>query len=624
MSTASASPLSRFFSLIATAFRWFRALVLNLLFLMLVLIVFGALRGAPARPLPPNAVLVLDLGGSLVEQRSIPNPEQLFSPADGQGEVVLSELLQVIRAATDDARIKALVLRPEKLGNAAFSHLQEVTRALQTFKAAGKPVYAIAGNYSQAQYYLASVADEIMLNPFGNVSLEGFGTWQLYFQAALEKLGVQAHVFRVGTYKAAVEPYERNDMSPEAKSNFNELFGDLWEQYLREVEAARKLPRNTIPALLETYDQALARYQGDSAALALGEGLVDRLESDPASKAHIDTALSGEGVDPLPRVGYQRYLRSLSPPPAVAGSGRVGLITASGEIVDGEALPGTIGGATLASLIREAREDDTLASLVLRVDSPGGSAFASEVIRGELEAFKETGRPLVVSMGSMAASGGYWISTPADEIWASSSTITGSIGIYGVLPTFDQAFAKLGLSVDGTGTTSLSGAGALGRPLSPLLANSVQLNIEHGYQRFISLVSESRGMDLDAVDAVAQGQVWSGMHARDIGLVDEIGDLDQALQSAAERADLTLYTVVPLDVPLSPIERLLVQLSSSPLSASALTKLPLLGNLFGASHVANSQQNLLHLLQNLWTLPAYLNDPNAEYLHCEVCAAARF
>jgi protease-4 len=623
MSTASPSPLRRFFSLIATAFRWFRALVLNLLFLLLVLILFGAFRGAPVPPIPPNAVLVLDLRGNLVEQRSIPSPEQLLSPADGQGEIVMSDLLQVIRAAAADTRIQALVLRPENLGAAAFSHLQEVARALQNFKESGKPLYAVAGNYSQGQYYLASVADEIMLNPFGSVNLEGFGTWQLYFQAALEKLGVQAHVFRVGTYKAAVEPFERNDMSPEARSNFNQLFGDLWEQYLREVEAARQLPRNAIPTLLETYDQALGRYQGDGAAMALGEGLVDRLESDPSSETHIDTVL-GDNANPLPRVSYQQYLRTLDAPAITPGAGRVGLIVASGEIVDGEALPGAIGGDTLASLIREARDDDSLAALVLRIDSPGGSAFASEVIRGELEAFKETGRPLVVSMGSLAASGGYWISTPADEIWASSSTITGSIGIYGVLPTFEQGFAKLGLAVDGTGTTSLSGAAALGRPLSPLLERSVQQSIEHGYQRFITLVSESRGMSLEAVDAVAQGQVWSGMHARDIGLVDEIGDLDQALESAARIAGLSLYTVVPLDVPLGPFERLLVQLSSAPLASSALTELPLIGRLFSASPTAAPRQNLLHLLENLWTLPAYLNDPNAQYLHCEVCEAARF
>jgi protease-4 len=623
MSTASPSPLRRFFSAIATAFRWFRALVFNLLFLMLVLIVFGAFRGAPTLPIPPSAVLVLDLRGNIVEQRSIPSPEQLLSPADGQGEIVLSDLVQVIRSAGSDTRIQALVLQPEKLGSAAFSHLQEVARALQAFKESGKPIYAMAGNYSQGQYYLASIADDIMLNPFGSVSLEGFGTWQLYFQAALEKVGVQAHVFRVGTYKAAVEPFERNDMSPEARSNFNELFGDLWEQYLREVEAARGLPRNAIPTLLETYDQVLARYQGDGAAMALGEGLVDRLGSAAENEAYIDAAVN-DGADPLPLVGYQHYLRTLRAPAVTPGAGRVGLIVASGEIVDGEALPGAIGGDTLAGLIREAREDDSLAALVLRVDSPGGSAFASEVIRGELEAFKKTGRPLVVSMGSLAASGGYWISTAADEIWASSSTITGSIGIYGVLPTFDQTFAKIGLAVDGTGTTSLSGAAAVGRPLSPLFERSMQLSIEHGYQRFITLVAESRGMTLDAVDAVAQGQVWTGMHAREIGLVDEIGDLDQALQSAAETAGLSLYSVVPLDVPLGPFERLLVQLTSAPLAATSLAKVPVLGSFLGDARTAAPQQNLLHVLENLWTLPAYLNDPNAQYLHCEVCEAARF
>jgi signal peptide peptidase SppA, 67K type len=618
----SASPLRRFFSFLATIFRWFRAIVLNLFFVLFVLLILSAIGEAPTLPIPPKAVLVLNPEGTLVEQRSVVGPEQFLARGNAEGEVLLSELVQTIRAAAEDERIKAMILQPEKLSSSAFSHLQDIGRALQAFKDAGKPLYAVAGNYSQGQYYLASFADEVMLNPLGSVDLEGFGTWQVYFQGALEKLGVQAHVFRVGTYKAAVEPFERNDMSPEAKSNFDELFGDLWDQYLRDVEAARELPRNAINTLLETYDQALARYQGDSAALALGEGLVDRVESLPASEAYIDERLSEE-AEPLPRVGYLHYLRSQRPEPPLPGAGRVGLIVASGEIIDGEALPGTIGGDSLSYLIRQAREDEDLKALVLRINSPGGSAFASELIRGELEAFKETGRPLVVSMGGLAASGGYWISTPADEIWAASSTITGSIGIYGVIPTFEESFAKLGLSVDGTGTTSLSGAGIIGRPLTPMLERSIQLSIEHGYQRFLSLVAEARQMDVQAVDDIAQGQVWSGMRAREIGLVDEIGDLDQALSSAAQLAGLQTYTVVPVELPLSPFARLLLQLSSVPLVASLFDELPLVRKLISVNQPQVPQQ-LLELFGNLWTLPTYLNDPNAQYLHCELCELVRF
>jgi protease-4 len=621
MSTESTSLPRRFFALLLTLYRGFRSVVLNFLFILLVMLVLSGIGGDSAPVIPPSAVLVLELNGALVEQRSLPSSPQQLLTQGIPNQVVLSELLRVIQSAANDSRIEALVLRPENLSGAAFSHLQEVARALQAFKASGKTIYAVAGNYSQGQYYLASAANTIMLNPFGGVSLEGFGTWQLYFQAALEKLGIQAHVFRVGTYKAAVEPYERNDMSAEAKSNFNALFGDLWEQYLRDVETARDLPRNAIPALLDTYDEALARYQGDDAALALGEHWVDRLQSRAESDAYINAEL-GEG-EPLPRVSYQNYLRSLGPVLPIPGGGRIGLIVASGEIVDGRGLPGVIGGDSLAALIRQAREDENLAALVLRIDSPGGSAFASEVIRGELEAFTQTKRPLVVSMGAVAASGGYWIATPADEIWATSSTITGSIGIYGVLPTFDQGFAKLGLTVDGVGTTALSGATTPGRALSPLAERSIQLSIEHGYQRFITLVSEARTMNLEAVDQVAQGQVWSGQRARELGLVDEIGDLDQAVASAAQRAGLSTYTVTPLQAPASAFANLLAQLDPAT-SSSLVSKLPWLSGWFEAAPTQNTPGSLPQLLNQLWTLPAYLNDPKAQYLHCEVCAAARW
>ncbi|HWK54972.1 MAG TPA: signal peptide peptidase SppA [Hyphomicrobiales bacterium] len=607
------SAASGFFGGLLKGYRIFRAIVLNLLFLILLLLLLTPLLSPSSLPIPPSAVLELAPEGMVVEQRSIAaGPAQLLQGA-GDGEVLLNDLVQTIDAAAGDARIRAIVLRPDKL-NGAFSHMQEIGRALTRFKAANKPLYALAGNYNQAQYYLASLADQVMLNPMGAVNLEGFGTWQLYFQQALEKLGIEAHIFRVGTYKAAVEPFERNDMSPEAKSNYGELFGDLWDLYLRDINAARNLPQNAVSSTLETLDEALALYQGDSAALALGTGLVDRVESTAASTAFIDGELTPNS-EPLPRVDYRRYLHSLPSPVFAPGAGRIGLIVASGEIVDGEAMPGLIGGDTLSALIRSAREDRSLAALVLRVDSPGGSAFASELVRGELEAFKASGRPLVVSMGSMAASGGYWIATPADEIWASASTITGSIGIFGLLPTFDDSFARLGLHVDGIGTTSLSGAGTPGLPLSPLLARSLQLSVENGYQRFIGLVAQSRNMTLEAVDQVAQGQVWSGLHARELGLVDQLGDLDQALASAAQRAGVDDYVVVPFDVPLSPVERLLQQLLTNRSVAQALTH--------WRQELALPDNALLRRLQPLWSLPAYLNDPNALYLHCLVCDAAR-
>jgi protease IV len=615
----STNPLVRFFSGLLRIFRLFRAIVLNLLFLFIVLIVVVGIVGQPALVIPQGAAIVVNPEGILVEQTSYISPlEQALSgnPGAVAGEVLLQDLLDAINIAADDDRISSMVLLTDMFAGGGLSQLQEVGRALDAFKAKGKPIYAAGSIFSQSQYYLAAHANEIMLNSFGSVDLEGFSAWQNYFREALDKLGVNVHIFRVGEYKSAVEPFDRNDMSPAAKANYTELLGDLWRIYVNDVTNQRRLEPGMIDNYINMQDQQLALYGGDTAQLALQTGLVDRIESRDSSIAYLRSKI-GEQDESYPNVDYIGYLQARGDPrpaPLAPGANAVGIIVASGNIVDGEAPRGSIGGDTLSALIRNARDDDNIKALVLRIDSGGGSAFASEIIRSELEAFKATGRPVVVSMGSVAASGGYWIATPANQIWASASTITGSIGIFGIYPTFENSLSKLGVYTDGVGTTELAGYATVGRNLPPLAERSLQLTVENGYARFISLVAQARNMTEAAVDQVAQGQVWSGENALEQGLVDNLGSFDDAIAAAAELANLDNYATRRIELQLSPAELLLQQLLNNTGVKALFT--PLMHTL----QQRNPVELLLRGLEQEFRHMINLNDPNALYLQCLECS----
>jgi protease-4 len=614
----STNPIVRFFSALLSIFRFFRSAVLNLLFLLIVLIVAGAFIGQPALLIPQDAALVLNPEGILVEQKSYISPvEQVINgntSAVGAGEVLLQDVLDAINIAADDGRITSMVLLTDLFAGGGLSQLQEVGRAMDAFKAKGKVIYAAGSTFSQSQYYLAAHANEIMLNSYGSVDLEGFSAWQNYFREALDKLGVNVHIFRVGAYKSAVEPFDRNDMSPEAKANYTELLSDLWRLYVNDVASLRKLEPGVIDNYINSQDEQLALYGGDTAQLALQTGLVDRTESRNSS---IDYLRSKIGIkdDGYPSVGYAGYLQSQRKlRPLVASSDTIGIIVASGNIIDGEAPRGVIGGDTLSALIRDARNDDNIKALVLRIDSGGGSAFASEIIRAELEAFKATGRPLVVSMGSVAASGGYWIATPANQIWASASTITGSIGIFGIYPTFENSLSKIGVYTDGVGTTELAGYATVGRNLPPIAERSLQLTVENGYARFITLVAQARNMTEAAVDQIAQGQVWSGENALEQGLVDNLGSFDDAVAAAAELASLDNYTTRLLEIRLSPTELLLQEIVDNTGVTTLLA--PLVSNM----PQRNPVEMLLRGIEREFRHMINLNDPNALYLQCIECS----
>lgn len=553
-----ANPISRLLRGLLGVYRFIRSFILNLLFLLLLVLLLSPLLPQSKVPVPAQSALLLNPAGTLVEQRSYRSAvDQLLEgtgTSAGTGEVLLQDVLDAIDLAREDERINSLVIQTDGFAGGGLSQLRDVAAALDEFRSSGKPIYALGASFTQAQYHLASQADEILMSPLGMVEMEGFGSWQLYYRDALDKLGVTAHVFRVGEFKAAVEPYERNDMSPEARENYVQLLGEMWSLYLEDISARRDLDAATINDYINRLDQHLAEYDGDSARLAEGFGLVDRLSGHPQSLAYLQTNIGTDG-DSYRHIDYRNYLvrtRPAEPPASIPD--RLALIVASGEIHDGESTSGSIGSATLASLIREARNDERLKALVLRIDSPGGTVTGSEEIREELLAYKATGRPLVVSMGNVAASGGYWIATPADQIWASPATITGSIGIFGVLPTLENSLDKLGLSVDGVGTTALSGGTNIALPLSPLVARSLQLIVENGYARFLNIVAEARGVTADEVHSVGQGRIWSGQTAQSLGLVDELGSLEDALDAAAQLAGLDNYATNLLAPRLSPMQ----------------------------------------------------------------------
>ncbi|MGE5125252.1 MAG: signal peptide peptidase SppA, partial [Betaproteobacteria bacterium] len=522
-----------------------RRVVLNLVFFgLLVALVAVALRGRPK--VPDGAALVLRPQGTIVEQLSAGDPlQRLVAQQAGAStlakETLLKDLLDAIRAAKDDKRIKVLYLDLNDLGPSGLTKLRDLRAAILDFRSGGKKVVAYADSYLQTEYYLAAQADEVYLHPEGLLLLEGFGRWRNYYKQGLDRLGVEVHVFRVGEYKSYAEPYLRDDMSPEAREMALDVYGDLWRDYLADVAAARRLKPEDISSLIDGLPDRLHATGGDIARLALEAKLVDKLATRDEVRQRL-IALVGEDKDKksFKQVAWGDYLASLGGDRTGSGRGdAVAVIVAKGDILDGSQPAGEIGGDSTARLIRKAREDASVKAVVLRVDSPGGSAFASEIIRRECELTRGAGKPVVVSMGSVAASGGYWISTASDEIWAAPETITGSIGIFGIFPTVDKPLAKyLGIHTDGVGTTRFSDTLRPDRPLDPAVAQMFQEFIDHGYDEFLARVAQARRMTKQQVDKIARGRVWSGEDAKGLGLVDQLGGLDQAVASAARRAKL--------------------------------------------------------------------------------------
>jgi len=524
-----------------------REFVLNLFFILLVLVAAGIWFQISSSETPTEVnkgALIVDLSGVVVDKADVDNKlsklgRQLLG-ANGERlkENSLFEVVDAIRQAKDDPRITGMVLSLQNFAGADQPSLQYIGKALREFRDSGKPIFARGESYSQSQYYLASYANRIYLSPQGVVDLHGFATNGLYFKTLLEKLKVTSHVFRVGTYKSAVEPFLRDDMSPEAREADKRWIGELWQNYLNTLAANRQItPSQVFPGARGVLD-ALQKLGGDTARYAHDSKLVDEL----ATSTAVDQALTKTfGWDKTAQsyVGTSIYDYPLNNPETTGESSKtnIAVIVVNGAIMDGEETPGNVGGDTTAQEIRQARLDENIKAIILRVNSPGGSVTASEVIREELAAAKAAGKPIVVSMGGMAASGGYWISTPADYIIASPNTLTGSIGIFGVINTVENTLSSIGVYTDGVATSPLADV-TLTKVLPAEVSEMMQLSIEYGYKNFINLVAKSRHKTPEQIDAIAQGHVWTGSDAKANGLVDALGDFDDAVSKAAELANV--------------------------------------------------------------------------------------
>ncbi|EMC2162905.1 signal peptide peptidase SppA [Salmonella enterica] len=611
---------------IAGFFKWtwrvlnlVREMVLNLFFIFLVLVGVGIwmqIGNGSNSEQTARGALLLDISGVIVDKPSTNHRlgalgRQLFgASSDRLQENSLFDIVNAIRQAKDDRNITGIVLDLKNFTGADQPSMRYIGKALREFRDSGKPVFAVGENYSQGQYYLASFANKIWLSPQGQVDLHGFATNGLYYKTLLDKLKVSTHVFRVGTYKSAVEPFIRDDMSPAAREADSRWIGELWQNYLHTVSANRQIsPQQLFPGAQAIID-GLTSVGGDTAKYALDHKLVDTL----ASSADVEKALTkqfgwSKTENNYRAISYYDY--SLKTPADTGGT--IAVIFANGAIMDGEETPGNVGGDTTASQIRDARLDPKVKAIVLRVNSPGGSVNASEVIRAELAAARAAGKPVVVSMGGMAASGGYWISTPANYIVASPSTLTGSIGIFGVINTVENSLSSIGVHSDGVSTSPLADI-SMTKALSPEVQQMMQLSIEYGYKRFITLVADARKRTPEQIDKIAQGHVWTGEDAKANGLVDSLGDFDDAVAKAAELAKLKQWHLDYYQDEPTVLNMVMDSMTGSvramlPETIQAMLPAPLVS----AANTVKAEGDKL----------AAFNDPQNRYAFCLTCANVR-
>ncbi|WP_295875560.1 signal peptide peptidase SppA [uncultured Zhongshania sp.] len=595
---------SRLGGFIDGARRW----TLNIIFLVIVVAIATALfTSVKDVTVPDGAVLVLAPEGVVVDQLSAVDALTQLSAQGLPRETLLADLIETVSLAADDPRIEVLLLHLDELDHIGMSKTLELAEAIKVFRQSGKTIVASANHYNQDQYLLASFADQIFVHNMGGVGIEGFAVIRNYFREAIEKLKIRFHVFKVGNFKSAVEPLLRDDMSDAAKEANRAWLDQLWTLYRDTIVERRGISVSKFDYYVNHIDKVMAEVGGDAAQAALDYGFVDGIISRPMLREMFIERV-GENKDGSFKQSYYRDYLMLNRNLLVEVKESVGIIVASGNIVDGEQPTGTIGGDSLAQLIRKARRDDDIKALVLRIDSGGGSAFASEVIRAELQKLQEAGKPLVVSMGSMAASGGYWIAASADEIWATPATLTGSIGIFGAFPTVDNLLQGLGVSTDGVGTAAVAGKLRPDLPLDPILARTIQSGVEYGYRRFITIVADGRNKLVEQVEPIAEGRVWSGIDAHQLGLVDKLGGLQQAVDSAANLAGISAANSRLLTLPLSPEEELMRMILGSGMVKSAFS-------------VSSPLISVLNSVLPAWNDVLKLQDSRGVYAYCLMCVA---
>ena len=592
---------------------FFRRLVLNIVFFAIFFYLVNLLA-CQGPTVPGSTVLVLNPQGAIVEQLSPLkiDPVEKIMGTD-ESETLLKDLLDAIETAQDDSRVKALLLDLNGLGSAGLTKLQDLAGAISRFKKSGKKVFATADQYNRNSYYLAAQADEIYLHHMGLVILEGYGRYRQYYREGLDKLEVDLNIFRVGKYKSAVEPYMRSNMSEEDKEASIRFLGVLWDSYLKDIAAARKMNVEKINDYIERLNEHLKECKGDGAMMAKNAGLIDHVvDRDLLDQRLVEMVGENKKTHSFYQIDYKDYLEAedIDQWGDHAYGDVIGIVVAKGSILDGQQPSGTIGGDSTAALIRSARKDKHVKAILFRVDSGGGSALASEIIRRELEMARKDGKPVIVSMGSVAASGGYWVSMASDQVWAHPTTITGSIGVIGLIPTFQRTLKKyLGINVDGVGTNKLSGAFRSDREMSAEIKEAVQMIIDRTYDQFITMVAKARNMKPEQVHEIAQGRVWIGSDAQKLGLIDHLGGITEALDSAAKLAKLEKpYKVKYFQEKLSFWQKVTNQLLAKTLikeQAEVRTR-----------QMFNPFTDMMRILVNQMKRFSQFNDPNGVYAYC--------
>ena len=609
---AAGSALRGFFGLIWRILEGIR----KVLHLALLLIIFGFVLAAlhTSIPLVPRtAALVVSPQGELVEQLTGDSVRRALGEASGgpAPETLLRDVTDAIAAAKTDSRIKLIVLDLDKMEASGLSKLQEVGAALRDFRASGKRVIAMGDTFSQAQYYVAAQAGEVYLDPMGEVEVHGFSYYRMYYKDAIDKLEVDSNVFRAGTFKSYTDQFSRSDMAPSEREETSVWLESLWSAYTQDVTRARSLPATALKDFIAAQPASLQAVNGDAAKMALQRGLVTALKSRRQVADDLKGLVGEDDSDhSFNGIGMNQYLAAVRSKHALKSKSdaKVGIVVASGEIFDGRQLPGAIGGESTSDQLRDARYDNSIKAVVLRVDSPGGSEFASEKILREVQALRKSGKPVVVSMSSYAASGGYYIAAAANQIFASATTITGSIGVFSYIPTFQRTLGKLGVKVDGLGTTPLAGDLRFDRALGPVTKQLLQSSVDHAYQTFLHRVADGRKKSVEEVDKIAQGRVWAGADAQRIGLVDHLGGLKDATDAAAKLAQLGPdYDIDYIETELSLREQLLMQIRSQAVRV---------GQLAGLIPPRTDLERFIDPLLEQARVIARFKDPRGLYSYC--------
>jgi protease IV len=614
MEAQNPSLFRRLLGYISRIFKAFKIMLSIIFFAIFALFLIGIFSNQ-LPPIPEQGALYLAPSGVLVDQKSYIYPlDSLFADQTmSSKETLVRDIIESIDSAAYDPRITHLVMVTDFLEGASIAKLEEISHALMRFKATGKPVIAVADNFTQSQYFLAAHADEILLNPMGSVLITGIGAYGSYYRNALDKLDIKVHVFRAGDYKSAAEPFLRNNMSAEAKEDISAVINELWLSFTGKIESLRELEKGTIDNLANNLPSQLKAMQGDTARLAYKAGLVDYIATRSEMHNYLNSQIPNDMHGEFIAIEMSFYIANIRRENSQKqAADKIAVVVAKGTILDGEQPEGDIGGDTLSQILSDLRYDPQVKAIVLRIDSPGGSAFASDNIRDSLYGQGNQQVPIVVSMGSYAASGGYWIAAEADKIVAMPSTITGSIGVYSMIPTFEKTLASIGVNSDGVGTTDIADIMQLDRPMSKQAKVILQSSVDHIYDRFINLVANGRGQSPEAIHDIAQGRIWTGQQALKNGLVDQLGDLNDAIAAAAELAGIEDYSITYPSRILSPQEQFFHDISQN--FSASIRKIGF--SKFSSSLINNKTMTAITPLKHL----REFNDPRGVYLRCDNCA----